>query len=117
MLHAVHAALVLRLLALTPLANSLLNIPALTVGFTPSGWLFCYANLFLFLMAISLSIYAFLLTSTFTGTQLGRKTNAKCILLPLLQTLQHPCLKVLTFSTTAFHLTRSWMRFVKLFLP
>ena len=32
------------------------------------------------------------------------------------QALQLQCLKVLVFSITSFHLTRSWMHFVKLFI-
>ena len=32
------------------------------------------------------------------------------------QALQLHCLKVLPFSTTSFHLTKSWMHFVQLFI-
>ena len=38
------------------------------------------------------------------------------LLLLLLQALHLHCLKVLAFSTTSFHLTRSWMHLVQLFI-
>jgi hypothetical protein len=51
-------------------------------------------------------------------SQLESTTIARSLLLLLLlllQALQHHCLKVLAFSTTSFHLTRSWMHLVQLF--
>ena len=52
-------------------------------------------------------------------SQLESTTIARSLLLLLLlllQALHLHCLKVLTFSTTSFHLTRSWMYLIPLFI-